>query len=211
MAFPCLVDTYMKRTFLFGMISLLCALPGSLLADLNVTFNVDTTADRAPISPYIYGSNFTLGEDENLASKRIGGNRLTGYNWENNYSNAGSDWNHSSDQYLVRDLPQQQRIIPGIVLTKFQDSCIKAGVYSLVTLQMAGYVSADKNGTVTEQQTAPSSRWKEVVYAKPTSFCDPPGKPDLTDNYVYMDECVNFLVSKYGDASTPTGVKGYCT
>src|SRR4030042_6730264 len=210
LAFLWLRNTYMKRNFLFGMIGLLFAFPGSLWADLNVTFNIDTTADRAPISPYIYGSNFALGEEENLASRRIGGNRLTGYNWENNYSNAGSDWNHYSDQYLVRDLPQQQRTRPGIVLTSFQDSCIKEGIYSLITLQMAGYVSADKNGTVTEQQKAPSYRWKEVVYAKPTLFCDPPEKPDLTDNYVFMDECVNFLVSKYGNASTPTGVKGYC-
>jgi len=209
LAFLCLADTSMKRVFLFGMIGLLFAFPGGLWANLNVTFDVNTVADRAPISPYIYGSNFTLDEDENIASKRIGGNRLTGYNWENNYSNAGSDWNHSSDQYLVRDLTLQQRTIPGIVLTSFQDSCIQAGVYSLVTLQMAGYVSADKNGNVTEQQTAPSYRWKEAIYAKPTSFCNPPERPNLADNYVYMDECVNFLVSKYGNASTPTGVKGY--
>jgi len=199
----------MKRFFLFGIIILFFAFQGSLWAALNVTFDIDTTADRGPISPYIYGSNFTLGEDENLASRRIGGNRLTGYNWENNYSNAGSDWNHYSDQYLVRDLPQQQRTIPGIVLTCFHDSCLQEGLYSLVTLQMAGYVSADRNGAVTEQQSAPSYRWKEVIYVKPTLFCDPPDKPDLTDNYVYMDECVNFLVSIYGNASTPTGVKGY--
>ncbi len=209
LAFPCLADTSMKRGFLFGIIILFFAFQGSLWADLNVTFDVNTVVDRAPISPYIYGSNFALGEDENLASRRIGGNRLTGYNWENNYSNAGSDWYHYSDQYLVRDLPQQQRTIPGIVLTSFQDSCIQAGVYSLVTLQMAGYVSADKNGSVTEQQSAPSYRWKEVIYVKPTLFCDPPDKPDLTDNCVYMDECVNFLVSIYGNASTPNGVKGY--
>jgi len=209
LAFPCLADTSMKRAFLFGIIILFFAFQGSLWADLNVTFDVNTVVDRAPISPYIYGSNFALGEDENLASRRIGGNRLTGYNWENNYSNAGSDWYHYSDQYLVRDLPQQQRTIPGIVLTSFQDSCIQAGVYSLVTLQMAGYVSADKNGSVTEQQSAPSYRWKEVIYVKPTLFCDPPDKPDLTDNCVYMDECVNFLVSIYGNASTPNGVRGY--
>jgi hypothetical protein len=198
-----------KFTIIFVFVLSYIGSPSVVWADLNVTFDINTTEDRAPISPYIYGSNFALGEAQNLASKRIGGNRLTGYNWENNYSNAGADWYHQSDQYLVRDLPAQQRGIPGIVLTSFQDSCIKSGMYSLVTLQMAGYVSADKDGTVTQQQTAPSSRWKEIVYAKPTPFCNPPGQPDLTDNYVYMDECVNFLVSRYGNASTPTGVKAY--
>jgi len=178
-------------------------------ADLSVSFSIDTTEDRAPISPYIYGANFTLGEEENLASRRIGGNRLTGYNWENNFSNAGNDWYHSNDNHLVNDLPWSQQQIPGICLSNFQDECIAAGEYSLVTLQMAGYVSADGFGTVTEGQTAPSSRWKEVVYAKPTPFCDPAGEPDVIDDYVYMDECVNFLVSIYGDASTPTGVKAY--
>lgn len=193
----------------FILVVLCVNLPTIVWADLNVTFNINTAEARAPISPYIYGSNFTLGEDENLAARRIGGNRLTGYNWENNYSNAGADWYHHSDQYLVRDLPTHLKEIPGIVLTDFHDSCIQAGMYSLVTLQMAGCVSADKNGAVTEQQTAPSYRWKEVVYAKPGPFCDPCSGPDLTDDYVYMDECVNFLVERYGDASTPTGIKGY--
>ena len=178
-------------------------------ADLNMTFYIDTTQERATISPYVYGSNSSLGEEENLASRRIGGNRLTGYNWENNYSNAGSDWYHYSDQYLAGDLPTYLREVPGIVLTNFQDSCLQQRLYSLVTLQMAGYVSADKNGAVQEPDTAPSYRWKEVIYAKPMPFCDPPGEPDLTDNYVYMDECVNFLADRYGNANTATGVKGY--
>jgi hypothetical protein len=198
-----------KIIFTFIFVMLCVSLSTAIWADLDVTFNINTAKDRAPISPYIYGSNFTLGEEENLAARRIGGNRLTGYNWENNYSNAGADWYHHSDQYLVRDLSTQLKEIPGIVLTDFHDSCIQAGMYSLVTLQMAGYVSADKDGAVTEQQTAPSYRWKEVVYTKSEPFCDPCSGPDLTDDYVYMDECVNFLVEKYGDASTPTGVKGY--
>jgi hypothetical protein len=198
-----------KIIFTFIFVMLCVSLPTAIWADLDVTFNINTTEERSPISPYIFGSNFTLGEDENLAARRIGGNRLTGYNWENNYSNAGADWYHHSDQYLVRDLPTYLKEISGIVLTDFHDSCIQAGMYSLVTLQMAGYVSADKNGTVTEQQTAPSYRWKEVIYAKPTPFCNSRSGPDLSDDYVYMDECVNFLVERYGDANTPKGIKGY--
>jgi mannan endo-1,4-beta-mannosidase len=178
-------------------------------AAINVNFNIDTSAGRGEISPYIYGSNFSLGEEENLASRRSGGNRLTGYNWENNFSNAGSDWHHYNDNYLVAGLLAWQQKIPGIFLTNFQDSCLAAGEYSLVTLQMAGYVSADGNREVFVEQKAPSSRWKEVVYAKPGPFCEPPGGPNLTDGYVYMDECVNFLVNRYGNASTPNSVKAY--
>ena len=37
------------------------------------------------------------------------------------------------------------------------------GAETLITLQMAGYVSADGLGIVSAADTAPSSRWKEVV------------------------------------------------
>jgi hypothetical protein len=177
---------------------------------INVTYNIDTESGRAPISQYIYGTNFwDVDRGENFTARRSGGNRLTGYNWENNYSNAGEDWYNHSDLYLAGDLPQNEKLIPGRVLTSFHDDCIASGQLSVITLQMAGYVAADDDGTVDEADTAPSYRWKEVVFAKSGPFCDPPGSPDTADDYVYMDECVNFLVSLYGDASTPTGVKCY--
>ncbi|MBN1125839.1 MAG: hypothetical protein JXA82_12590 [Sedimentisphaerales bacterium] len=186
-----------------------CVLSAIVFADITVTYTIDTGQDRAPISPYIYGSNSSMTGSENLAARRSGGNRLTGYNWENNYSNAGSDWYHHSDQYLVRNFPSSQKLIPGIVLTNFHDSCLAANQLSVITLQMAGYVSADDNGTVEESETAPSNRWKQAVFRKSGPFCDPPGSPDTTDGSVNMDECVCFLVSRYGNASTATGVKYY--
>lgn len=179
-------------------------------ADTNGSINVsiDTTAERAAISPYIYGGNWEF-NNAKLTAKRFGGNRITGYNWENNFSNAGSDWQQSSDTYLLsnNNIPKDKWSEPGVVVTDFQDKNLAAGEpYSLVTLQAAGYVTADANGTVTEEEAAPSDRWKEVKFKKdaPLSLT-----PDTTDNYVYMDEFVNFLVNKYGSASTPTGIKGY--
>ena len=49
----------------------------------------------------------------------------------------------------------------------------------MTTLQMAGYVSADKAGTVLESEAAPSSRWKEVKFKKDTALTL---EPDITDN-----------------------------
>ena len=66
-----------------------------------VDIKIDTTKDRTPISPYIYGTNQDIARDTNYTARRLGGNRMTGYNWENNASNAGNDWQHSSDNYLV--------------------------------------------------------------------------------------------------------------
>ncbi|TKH45533.1 hypothetical protein C1I60_03455 [Paenibacillus terrae] len=173
-----------------------------------VTIKVDTSKDRKPISPYIYGTNQDLAGDENLTARRLGGNRMTGYNWENNMSNAGSDWQQSSDNYLCNNggLTQAECEKPGAVTASFHDQSLKLGTYSLVTLPMAGYVAKDGNGSVEESEKAPSARWDQVVNAKNAPF---QLQPDLNDNQVYADEFVNFLVKKYGAASTKTGVKGY--
>jgi len=171
-------------------------------------FTVNPYLERKPISPMIYGANQTLTETENWAARRIGGNRLTGYNWENNASNAGEDWQNSSDNYLtwINDIPTQNENIPAVVLTHFIDLANSYMDYTIVTLQMAGYVAADKNGTVTAEETAPSYRWDEVKAAKGSPFSQ---LPDLTDHTVYMDELVNLLVGRYGNAASASGVKAY--
>jgi hypothetical protein len=173
---------------------------------LNVRFDINTGLERAPISPYIYGTNEPLTNTEGWTARRQGGNRYTGYNWENNASHAGTDYYNSSDNYLCRNI-LNKKFIPGIVVTAFHDSAQARGCYSLTTLQMAGYVSADRRGTVDVAQTAPSSRFREVRATKGAPFSL---TPDTTDDYVYMDEEMNFLVNKYGNASTPSGIKGYC-
>jgi len=172
------------------------------IASASVQFFVDATEPGHRISPYIYGTNFhTLGPQENIESQRYGGNRLTGYNWETNASNAGADWYHSSDGYL------SSSVEPAKALMDFHEKSLEMGAsYTIVTLQAAGYVAADRQGPVSEAETAPSKRWKEVKSRKGEPFSL---KPSRFDDYVYMDELVNFLVTKYGDASTPTGVKGY--
>ncbi|HHV29096.1 MAG TPA: PKD domain-containing protein [Clostridium sp.] len=172
-----------------------------------VNVKIDTSAERKAISPYIYGSNQDL--DATVTAKRFGGNRTTGYNWENNFSNAGSDWLHFSDTYLLQDggVPKEEWDTPASVVTTFHDKALNKNIpYSIVTLQAAGYVSADGDGAVAEADTAPSARWKEVKFEKGAPFSL---TPDTDDDYVYMDEFVNFLVNKYGNASTKTGIKGY--
>jgi len=109
-----------------------------------VDIRIDTSAERKPISPYIYGSNQEL--DATVTAKRFGGNRTTGYNWENNFSNAGSDWLHYSDTYLLEDggVPKGEWSTPASVVTTFHDKALSKNVpYTLITLQAAGYVSAD--------------------------------------------------------------------
>jgi endoglucanase len=199
----------MKRArFLVAVLVLTVFCASSAQAAISVTYNINTDVNRTPISKYVYGTNWVENSDSTIT--RSGGNRLTAYNWENNFSNAGNDWYYSNDNLLVNDLPPSQQLIPGIAITRFHDSALAAGQASIVTLQMAGYVSADGNGDVNlVTETAPSARFKKVVFAKGSAFCSPPGSPDINDANVYMDEFVNFLVSKYGHAGDPNGVKFY--
>jgi hypothetical protein len=176
----------------------------------DVYFSVDSAKDKAPISPYIYGTNDDLTGTENFTARRIGGNRMTTYNWENNASNAGDDWHHSSDNYIpwyYGEIPWGGNMDePGIGISGFHQKSLNQNAYTLATLQTSGYVAADKNGNVTEYEKAPSSRWVKVMPSKNAPFSL---IPDLTDNAVYMDEFVNYLVHKHGNASTSTGIKGY--
>src|ERR1019366_9040449 len=63
------------------------------------------------ISPGIYGINalangkapYLAADSAMLGSDRMGGNRMTGYNWENNFSNAGSDWQFNSDNWMTQN------------------------------------------------------------------------------------------------------------
>lgn len=171
---------------------------------IEVTVN---TAERTPISPYIYGSNQDVGDDV-WTVRRFGGNRTTGYNWENNYSNAGSDYLHQSDTYLIDDagIPNSEAKIPARVLTWFHDQSRQMGAESIVTLQMAGYVARDAAGPVSQSETAPSARWVPVQNRKGAPFSS---TPDLTDDAVYMDELVDLLVKRYGPATSPGGIRWY--
>jgi mannan endo-1,4-beta-mannosidase len=156
------------------------------------------------INPAIYGINsLATGKDAYLAadsamlgSDRMGGNRMTGYNWENNYSNAGSDYQHNSDNWLTQN-PLPTPAGSGGSVGNFVERNLGLGRKPIVQLQMAGYVAADGSGPVSEAETAPSARWKKVIFAKGSAFSLVPA---TTDSAVYMDEEVNFLVQKFGRA-----------
>ncbi len=188
--------------------TLVLPLTSAMANDNSVDITINTSLERSEISPFIYGVNQDL-PGQTVTARRLGGNRLTGYNWENNASNAGDDWHHINDDYLLRStgVAMEDYDKPGSVVTTFHNQSLEQNVeHTLITLQASGYVSADMDGYVEETEIAPSSRWKEVKFEKNAPFSL---EPDLDDDYVYMDEFVNFLVNQFGDASTPTGIKGY--
>ncbi len=170
----------------------------------DVIFTIDAVADRHPIPESVYGVN-----DNAIAGSTVhrhGGNRLTGFNWENNASNAGTDYLNSSDSYLGSNAGLGNSQTPGAVLKVWVDADRAAGLKTIMTLPLAGSVAADMNGTVTDNQVAPSTRWKQVVADKPGPLSL---NPDASDGVVYLEEMVNFLVNKYGTAANG-GVAAYC-
>lgn len=174
-----------------------------LSGQASVSYSVDPSSVLHNISPYIYGVNE---QSVPMAqSRRLGGNRLTGYNWETNHSNAGEDYFNNSDYYLpwIAGIDESEWSTPGIVLSHFIDDCNEYDQYSLVTLPMAGFVAADADGEVMEDQTAPSIRWQELLFDSGNLL------PDVDDNAVYVDQEIDFLIEAYGQASSDSGVRAY--
>ncbi len=168
------------------------------------TITVHADKPGHAIQPAIYGINalatnkatYLAADSAMLGSDRMGGNRMTAYNWENNYSSAGSDWQFNSDNWLTQN-PLPTPTGPGGSVASFVERNLGLGRTPIVQLQMAGYVAADGAGPVTADQMAPSSRWKKVAPAKGSPFTL---APSTTDSVVYMDEEVNFLVKRFGRA-----------
>ncbi len=198
-----------KLAFITSLLLSISSVSFSVIAEENepslsyqMKVKVDVSDKGKSISPYIFGVNqHGIDADTKFGAVRQGGNRYTAYNWETNYSNAGSDWKNSSDTYLSSSSK------PADCATKLSEQAVEHNIpYKFTTLQMAGYASADKLGSVTEDEAAPSDRWVEVKASKDGELSL---EPDLTDGVVYMDEYVNYLVNTLGDSTTSTGIQGY--
>ena len=169
---------------------------GTLIAPGNpgpgdVTFAVNTAQAVHPISRYIYGKNFngsTWAQEPNLTMNRLGGNRWTAYNWENNASNAG--YNYQNDSYLGGG------DIPGEAVRMNVANARAAGAATLVTVPILGWVATDKLGTSVLNQPM-TSRFTSSVPTKGSAFAYP---PNLTDTQVNQDEFVAWLESTFPTA-----------
>jgi hypothetical protein len=199
-----------KRMIAMAAAALACgvsAMPAA--ADAAAVINVSPGETVHPVSPYIYGVN--IGVDlpsVSAKSLRLGGNRLTAYNWENNLSNAGSDYNNITDNYLLSYVAKEFQIVPGgPALAMVNDAKTYNIPYKLATLQMQGYVSSNKQGQVNVKNFAPSENWFKVENHKNAPYELKPDKK--ADEVVYMDEYVNYLVETLGGADSTVGISAY--
>ncbi len=174
----------------------------------DVSFLIDGSATY-PISRFIYGGNFIneAGAFNNatvpteFTFNRMGGNRMTALNWENNYSNAGNDynfWNTADDQ---------SGTTPGGSVSRRATPTFARGQAFMATVPMSGYVSGDacncNVGTSdADRANRLATRFRVSRATKGSAFTL---TPNASDAFVYQDEFVHWFETTYpGRASHPT-------
>ncbi len=163
----------------------------------DVTFTIRTDMDVHPISPLIYGWNGAEAlPTDGQTVVRAGGNRWTAYNWENNASNAGSDYMFQNDNYLDKSTA------PGDAVKSTLDPAKTNSVAALITVPIVDYVAADTSpgGDVDPTHMHKggdylTTRFKQNKPTKGSAFSL---TPDATDAAVYQDEFVNWVKTSYG-------------
>jgi len=177
--------------------SMLLAACAASAAKPDVHFAVDVQADVHPISRFVYGVNQPLeGPYAHLALARLGGNRWTAYNWENNASNAGTDWFNQNDGYLSASDVPGEAVRPAIAAAR------AAGAAILLTIPIHGYVAADKDGGGDVAQTPDylHVRLEPSLPAKGAPFS---AAPDPGDGVVYQDEFVSWVEHEFPGSQDP--------
>ncbi|MCU1351911.1 MAG: hypothetical protein JWM05_1120, partial [Acidimicrobiales bacterium] len=157
--------------------------PGA--ADVTLTVRSDQAVH--PISPLIYGLNEVGHQAQtNQALSRIGGNRWTAYNWENNASNAGADWCYQNDSYL------SPSSVPGAPVQSRLAQAEATHTALIVTVPMVDYVAADKLGGSDPPGCSGDVRKSGSGYLttrmrrnQPTSAPPLSATPNTTDGNVY--------------------------
>lgn len=174
------------------------ATPAASAPAPTVTVTIDPATVHA-ISPLIYGVNVDALSDPAAAAKssftfnRIGGNRWTAYNWQNNYSNAGSDYLYENDQYL------DSSTAPGHAVTSRIAVDRGAGRATLMTVPMLGYVAGDAAGPVTANGTSvDTARFRRLQFEKGAAFTKTPSD---ASPFVYADEFVWFVDQSFPGAN----------
>lgn len=185
---------------------------------IKIKLDLDT---KGAISPYIYGYGAVSGDSDlwdpnnRFTLFRLGGNRFTAYNWENNVSHAGSDWRYQNDLYLCSNISpivtQNDCKLPGGVVKGFAEHAFglnksKQNASILVTIPIIGHVAYQTtDGDVCPQEHVEKtmecstrsylkSKFR-ISRSKGTDKFD--GRPNISDEYVNQNEFVSWLVSTF--------------
>lgn len=151
--------------------------------------------DPHPISPRIYGINPHTGHDcddpdTHYGSCRLGGNRWTAYDWENNLSNAGRDYCYQNDELLG-----SMKDEPGSGATYVLEQAASVGAAAVLTVPIVDLVAGEPTSGDGPPQCGGDVRkvpdYETAVMRKNEPHSDDPdAAPDLDDGVVYQDQFV---------------------
>jgi hypothetical protein len=177
-------------------------------SDVRVT--MESTVSH-PISRLIYGVNSKYSDaagwgpdlPPQVALTRLGGNRWTAWNWENGWSNAGSDWYYSNDQYLTTSTT------PGAAVKPEADAAFAANTGLIVTLPIIGWSSKSISGINLPAPSAPNQTTPATpssTYFQPMQAKNPAGAgsgvPHGNQGTLYADDFVKWLDTRYPGRAT---------
>lgn len=167
------------------------------VATASVTMIVDVATGHRGISSLIYGINDDKVLDPHFAATlaetragllRLGGNRWTAYNWVNNASNAGSDYEFENDNFLTPSTVPGAAVLPNVVAAQ------TSGAAAIVTVPINGYVSADESPPGPVMNSGPNylqTRFKVEIPTDPHPLTT---KPDPAAPNVYENQFAYWLM-----------------
>lgn len=164
-------------------------------ADINIT--VDSTKNRLPISPLIFGTNNEHEVQAGVRLYRIGGSRWSTFNWENNASNAGTDYGHYNGNWLciIQNCSTANANKPGEVLKLGINRAFNAQSVPLVTIPIGPFVAADKTTKVNRSAAEDILPWRQNYSTKTTG--SPSANPNVNDDAVYQEEALLFVKNQF--------------
>ncbi len=183
--------------------------------------SVAVSADRHPISPYIYGMNFA---DEDLAAelrlpvRRWGGNSTTRYNWQNDTLNTGSDWFFEN---IPQDNAHPESLPNGSTTDHFIEQNRRTGTQTLLTIPMIGWTAkrrtsghpfdcgfqVSRYGTQDEVDSWDTNCGNGLSGGSPITSNDPTDT-SIAITPLFVQDWMTHLSDKYGSAANG-GVRFY--
>lgn len=103
------------------------------------TLTIDTTSDRAPINPLIYGMNFAddaLARELSLPVNRWGGNAVTRYNWKLDVQNRAGDWYYEN---IPNEVARPSQLPDGSSSDRFVEANRARGTETILTIPTIGW------------------------------------------------------------------------
>jgi PKD repeat protein len=176
------------------------------------TINVDASANRHPISPYVYGVAYgdasTL-PDLNCPINRYGGNNTSRYNWQVNGDNRGADWYFESIG--------ETSSTPGERGDTIFSTNKAAGSQTMLTVPTIGWVAklgANRSKLASFSiakygaQTGSDAQWfpdagNGVLKSNGQNITgNDPNDADVISDSVFQQGWIQHLVSKWGTAAS---------